>query len=447
MVGEVYEDGSTVSSYDITKYTLPPKSWRTEVWKPAAKHLSLRFSEYSEVGTYDTSEAEIKTSLKIESPVLDSPVVFRFCNKHVNKKLFQNHDKDLPGTVSNPESFEMPGASSCTIVYDCEGLTWDKDPAVPTKKGFHWGWRCLVTATFDAESITDFDLASLISLCPNLHPNNLKHFGKGPQFCQALAVHREELNDLDLRYCSAITDAALACLPAGCLELHPDRLLSGVKGDKYLTSVGQQHLDIDSIDFKACPKATDRGKLAVLAGCPKIVVDATVFEVMNDEVLVTLGKLRPRQSSEFDLLRFKKVTDKGLAGLVRSCPAVHPNDIKSLAKGDQFLAAVTDQHTRLRKINLLRCNQVTDQALAELVTRCPNLVPDAIKSLQKGDLFVAAVAKYRPKLKHIDLSGCTMVTEDGLVLLIKGCPQLDPGDIRSTRKGVCALNKRLCLSC
>lgn len=434
-----------VDSYDEMKHKLPQKTWRTKVTFPGAKKLSLRFSRYSEVGTYDITGAEIKTTLTVESETsANSPALFAFRRRR-GKASCQTNEQDLPGTPTNPEPFELPGTDSCTIVYSCAGLTWGKDPVVPVKKGFQWGWRCLVSATMDSPDISDFDLASLIDLCPNLHPNKLKHFGKGPAFCQALATHREELTDLDLRLCSAITDAALSCLPAGCPELHPDRLLSPVKGDKYLTNVGQHNLDIDNIDFAACPNVTDQGKLAVLSGCPKVVADPTVFGVMNDTVLLTIAKLRPEQTSEFNLLHYETVTDEGLAGLVAACPAVHPNDIKSVAKGERFLAAVSQKHTGLTKINLAGCRHVTDAALAELVVCCPKLMPDAIRSQRKGDAFVAAVAQHRPTLKQIDLKGCDAVTEKGLDPLVKGCPQLDPADIRVHCKGVYVATERLYL--
>ena len=342
---------------------------------------------------------------------------------------------NLPGTAENPEPLELAGTDRCTITYNCKGLTWDRIPAVPVRKGFHWGWECVVTATLDSPEVSDEDLAMLIRLCRDLHPNKLKHHGKGPQFCLALAACREELLDLDLRLCPAITDAALACLPAGCPQLHPDRLLSKVKGDKYLTSVGNEHLDVDSIDFAACSRATDVGKLAVLSGCPKIKADPRVFDVMNDDTLLTIAALRPDQSSAFDLQDFEMVTDRGLAGLVSACPKLHPNDIKSGAKGNKFLAAVGQHHKDLLKIDLSTCQNVTDEALAELVVNCPDLVPDAIKTKHKGDQFVAAVARYRPALKHIDLTGCVQVTEEGLVLLVQGCPELDPDHIRAGCKG------------
>ena len=403
---------------------------------PGATNLSLRFSQHSEVGTFDKcSDAELKTTLQIESETLgESAPSFGFTlqePKASRREKMQN----LPGTIDNPEPFELTGTDRCSIVYHCEGLTWDKQPAIPVKAGYHWGWKCLVTATLDSPDIRDEDLASVIRLCPDLHPNKLRHHGKGPQFCLALAECREELVDLDLRLCTAITDGALACLPAGCPHLHPDRLLSDVKGDKYLTSVGNEQLDLTSIDFAACPRATDRGKLAILSGCPKITADPRVFDVMNDEMLVAIAKLRPEQSAIFHLQDFEMVTDKGLAGLLSACPKVHPDDIKSDAKGDEFLAAVGQHHKDLRKINLSRCVHVSDEALAELVTQCPYLVPDAIKTKHKGDQFVAAVARHRPALKHIDLTGCMQVTEEGLVLLVQGCPQLDPGHIRAGCKG------------
>ena len=208
--------------------------------------------------------------------------------------------------------------------------------------------------------------------------------------------------------------------------------------------MAQQQPDVESVDFSACPRVTDRGKLALVSACSKIVADLNMFEVMNDELLIDLAKTRPAYSGEFNLLNCELVTDEGLAGLVAACPKVHPNDIKSLVKGEKFIAAVGQHHADLTEIALSDCKNVTDQLLAHLVVNCPKLSPDAIDSLQKGEAFVAAVSQHRPSLMKIDLTKCSAVTEEGLALLVEGCPQLPLDDIHADCKGQSISTKHLC---
>ena len=168
-----------------------------------------------------------------------------------------------------------------------------------------------------------------------------------------------------------------------------------------------------------------------------------MFDVMNDDLLIEFAKTRPAYSGEFDLLNCELITDEGLAGVVAACPKVHPNGIKSLVKGEKFIAAVCQHHPNLTEIAVSDCENVTDQLLAHLVEHCPNLVPDDIDSQQKGEAFLAAVSQHRPSLTKIDLRKCGAVTEEGLALLLEGCPQLPIGDIHADCKGQSISNKHL----
>ena len=215
----LYREGYYTSWY---AHRLPAKTFSsTEVSLPGAKKLSLLFSPYSEVEDRESPyDATLQTSMTVKATTLDAPVVLSL-SKSDSRMLpgTRRHREDC-STVQYAAPFEVPG-DSCTLEYGGVEKKWRsrKRRTLPERTrydGYHWGWRCLVSAIMDSPDISDFDLASLINLCPNLHPNKLVHFGKGPAFVQAVATHREEITDLDLRLCSAITDAALTCLPAGC---------------------------------------------------------------------------------------------------------------------------------------------------------------------------------------------------------------------------------------
>ena len=153
-----------------------------------------------------------------------------------------------------------------------------------------------------------------------------------------------------------MTDKGLAlltdhCLTDHCLELLPIRVLSPAKGNWYCTAIANKHLNPTEIDLPDC----------------------------------------------------KDVTDKGLALLVRGCHGLLAGKIVSSAKGDRFCAAVAEVESNLIDIDLRDCEAVKDHGLALLVKGCPQLLPNRLLSLAKGDLLCCAVAKAHPKLDTIDL--------------------------------------------
>ena len=87
------------------------------------------------------------------------------------------------------------------------------------------------------------------------------------------------------------------------------------------------------------------------------------------------------------------MTDAGLAQLIAKCPKLHPDKVISLLKGDAFLASVADNRPALQQMDLDGCGAVSDGALSMLMERFPQLHPDKVVSVQKGDSFCAATAK------------------------------------------------------
>ena len=125
-----------------------------------------------------------------------------------------------------------------------------------------------------------------------------------------------------------------------------------------------------------------------------------------------------------DLTNMPKVTDKGLAALIRGCPKLLPENLVCSSKGRLFFQALVKSRPNLTQVDLRDCEGVTDEGLAELVRNCPELLPDNIYSPNKGEAFLAAVqVQHREKLRRIDLGSCS-VSEKSLAHLIKKCTKL-----------------------
>ena len=78
----------------------------------------------------------------------------------------------------------------------------------------------------------------------------------------------------------------------------------------------------------------------------------------------------------------------------------------------------------LRSMDLFGCSEVTDHALALLITECKNLQPENLHSASKGDLYCDAVAQECKNLTVIDLHDSPFVTDNGLAVLMENFPGL-----------------------
>ena len=107
--------------------------------------------------------------------------------------------------------------------------------------------------------------------------------------------------------------------------------------------------------------------------------------------------------TEINLDECEAVSDNGLATLIQKFIQLQPDKIISKQKGDNFLSVVAQRRSGLTHIDLTDCEVVTDQGLALLIQGCPKLEPDEIVSNVKSDAFCAAVAQYRPRLENLDL--------------------------------------------
>ena len=303
-------------------------------------------------------------------------------------------------------------------------------------------------------SVTDAGLSVAVQYCPKLKPDKIKSFAKGDRFCAVVAKVHRELTEINLQGCEQVTDSGLALLSEGCRNLLPHNLRSFAKGDKYCSVVAKQHDKLEHIDLSNCaavtdrsmtliatccsqlgycdltdcPNVTDEGLSVLIELCPKLLPESLISSAKGDKFCAALAKQHP-ELTQLDLRRFEAITDEGLALLIEGCPRLQPYSIDSAAKGDKFCGAVAKQHSELLAIDLLGCENVTDEGLKLLGEGCPKLLPDKIHSFAKGDRFLEAVAKRHPQLESISLRDCSRVTEQGIVTLAEGCIRLHHVDL------------------
>lgn len=75
-------------------------------------------------------------------------------------------------------------------------------------------------------------------------------------------------------------------------------------------------------------------------------------------------------------------------------------------------------------LNLNGCKKLTDATCQALSKHCSKLQKLNLDSSGITDLSLKALSDGCPQLTHINISWCTLITENGVEALARGCPKL-----------------------
>ena len=159
----------------------------------------------------------------------------------------------------------------------------------------------------------------------------------------------------------------------GCQRIAPQnvRNVDGYKGDIFYEAVAVKHADLEFLDLTNMPKVTDKGLAALIKGCPRLSPCKLLSNCKGSMFFQAVVTSRP-DLEVVDLRDCEGATDEGLAALVRNCPKLHPDKICSHAKGEAFLAAVVAHHQDIRQIDVQNC-AVCEKSLARMLRKCPEM--------------------------------------------------------------------------
>jgi len=271
--------------------------------------------------------------------------------------------------------------------------------------------------------VKESDLCLLIKGCSKLHPDKIFSTVKGDRFCAAVVEHRPDLQRIDLSQCIGVTDAGLATLIKGCKDLKPDMLVSDAKGFCFCEAVATYQCSIKGIDLSQCIYVTDAGLATLIEGCVNLHPDKILSKAKGDRFCQAVGVNR-RKLKNIDLSQCERVTDTGLATILQECTDLHPDKILSNAKGRGFCDEVARSRRKLQQIDLSQCEGVKDKGLASILEGCKDLNPNMILSRVKSYSFCVAVANNHPSLQDIDFSNCTKLNNAGISALVASCTAL-----------------------
>ncbi|TYZ58252.1 hypothetical protein PybrP1_007929 [[Pythium] brassicae (nom. inval.)] len=281
--------------------------------------------------------------------------------------------------------------------------------------------------------------------------------------CAALGEHCPALREVNLAGCNFLTDAAIKWLADGCRALE----CLDVSNVFYLTDVsmralGAQCPELRSLRLPNVKNVSDVGLRLLAGGCPRLetlhvsnlylVSDgsnrdfgleglravASECKMLRDvnlsgcfqlveRALVALGAGCP-QLQKLSLKACPKVTLLAVTALVRGCQLLVSLNLSGVLQcTNAMLAAVGAHCPRLRELSVAQCDRVSDAGVRHLAPRADQFqVLDFSGCLLLSDAGLSHLldAFQSPKLEHLYLAGCALITQDSIARLAFACPLL-----------------------
>ncbi|DBA02156.1 TPA: hypothetical protein N0F65_004791, partial [Lagenidium giganteum] len=257
--------------------------------------------------------------------------------------------------------------------------------------------------------------------------------------CVALGEHCPKLRDVNLSGCNFLTDAGIKWIADGCPELQ----VLDVSSVFHLTDASMRALS------EACPvlkqlripnvkNVSDVGLRFLATGCSKLEsLQCSNLYLVSDgsnrdfglEGLQAIAK-GCKQLRELNLTGCFQVVERALVALGASCRCKHLMSLNLggvLQCNNAMLQAIATHCHELRELYLMQCDKISDTGLKHLATRADQFeVLDFTGCVLISDVGMAYLldAFQQPKLVHLHLVGCALISQDTVARLAFICPLL-----------------------
>ncbi|CAL1181150.1 unnamed protein product [Candida parapsilosis] len=222
---------------------------------------------------------------------------------------------------------------------------------------------------------------------------------------QVMYENCKALVEIDLHGCENVTDQYLKKIFLELTQLREFRISSapGIT-DKLFELIPEGHIleKLRIIDITGCNAITDRLVEKLVACAPRLrnVVLSKCMQI-TDASLRALSKLG-RSLHYIHLGHCGLITDYGVAALVRYCHRIQYIDLACCSQLTDWTLVELANLPKLRRIGLVKCSMITDSGILELVRR-------------RGE---------QDCLERVHLSYCTNLNIGPIYLLLKSCPKL-----------------------
>jgi ubiquitin-protein ligase len=231
------------------------------------------------------------------------------------------------------------------------------------------------------------------------------------QCINVLAPRAPHLKRVFLVECTSLTDTAMFSLAQSCQKLEVVNIKQCVKlSSRSLTYFGSFFTGLQELHAQGCEKLfSDLSQLQYFlqntgASLRKLSFDSTSVDDEAASIVATHCKQLASIS-----LSFTRISSRAVAALVRTNLSLEVVDLSDSRIDDlAVISLATSTFSSLRSLRLAGCHALTDAA-AEALRLCSNL-------------------------EVLDLSQCSLITDEGISFIISGAPKLKHLKVNECRK-------------
>ncbi|KAH9853665.1 RNI-like protein [Lenzites betulinus] len=264
----------------------------------------------------------------------------------------------------------------------------------------------------NVEQITDVSISALARSCPlllEIDLNNCK--GITDSSVRELWTYSVQMREMRLSQCTELTDAAFPSPPKrdGPLPtpaVNPFNSAPYATPDAQLLKVPQQFEQLRMLDLTACGLITDEAIEGIVSAAPKIrnlvLAKCTQLTDTAVESICRLGK----GLHYLHLGHAVSITDRSINSLVRSCTRLRYIDLANCLQLTDMSVFELSSLPKLRRIGLVRVNNLTDQAIQALGERHATLERIHLSYCEQISVMaIHFLLQKLPKLTHLSLTG------------------------------------------
>ncbi|CAN3372633.1 hypothetical protein DIRU0_C05864 [Diutina rugosa] len=254
--------------------------------------------------------------------------------------------------------------------------------------------------------VSEAAIVNLLDHCPML--KRVKFNGSNlitDVSIDALRTNCKSLVELDLHNCPNVTDLHLRYIFRDLTQLREFRISNSAGITDGLFELIPEDTKLEKlriVDISGCNAITDRMVERLVQAAPKLrnVVLSKCMQI-TDASLRAFSQLG-RSLHYIHLGHCGLITDFGVASMLRSCHRIQYIDLACCSQLTDWTLVELANLPKLRRIGLVKCNLITDLGILELVKR-------------RGE---------QDCLERVHLSYCTNLTIEPIYLLLKSCPRL-----------------------
>ncbi|URD76169.1 LRR [Musa troglodytarum] len=288
------------------------------------------------------------------------------------------------------------------------------------------GCRSLKALKLQCVNISDESLQAVGSYCSSLEQLALysfQRFTDSDQSLEAIARGCTKLTNLEINGCHNIGTSGLEYIGRLCPYVFHLVVPHYLRVFPILFEVLRGLVELSLL---YCPRMGNSALREVGRGCSLLkalhLVDCSSI---NDDGISAVAQ-GCRSLRKLHVRRCYEVGDKGIISVGENCKLLTDLSLRFCDRvGDEALVAVAEGCS-LKHLNVSGCHLITDTGMTAIARGCPDLVNLDISVLQSiGDMALAELGHGCPLLKDIVLSHCRQITDVGLAHLVTGCSRLE----------------------